>query len=188
MNNDTTLTTDDYILLYYGYSLQPEYSSFFISPEMDSARKLLDNDNMTTEQAQTAVTLLKEVYEKDPFSLRTLFFLFNACNYVQNFADAQGAIQKATGIVKAMLTTGDGKTEETAIHVLRVSDEYMLINFLEYKPTGEQTLVDRYYDELGLQENKDGQKSMYFDIKVMKQNEDKIFNQPGGGAKAIKWH
>jgi hypothetical protein len=83
----------------------------------------------------------------------------------QTKADFHKAV--ADKLLNALLTSGDGKTAETAYRVLTIREEYFIMNQLGYKVSMQALIVekDKAYDLLSGRDAKtDKEVSLYFDI------------------------
>jgi hypothetical protein len=83
------------------------------------------------------------------------------------------------GLVKSILSSGDGKTADTAFVVISTDEEYTLFNVLGLVPNG-QSLISQNghsYDRLGATDRKSQEASAYFF------NIDKPFNWLGQSLK-----
>ncbi len=71
---------------------------------------------------------------------------------------------KSELIYDAIFSSGDGISEETAFYVINISDEYRILNILDFEFGGQQRLLKSRYDYLKLQENEAGIDGLYFEI------------------------
>ena len=65
------------------------------------------------------------------------------------------------GLFEAVLATGDGKTAETAYHVIAVYEEYAMLRFFRYEPRG-QALTGNGIDALSVVAEGE-ERTIYFD-------------------------
>ena len=79
-------------------------------------------------------------------------------------------------VAKTLISTGDGKTDTTGIHVNTIGDEYTLINLLGYDFDGKQSLTSNQCDYLTIKQNDDGIEGMYFDVKQIFKGYYKMFD------------
>ena len=83
------------------------------------------------------------------------------------------------GLVKSITASGDGKTAETAFVVISTDEEYVLLNFLGLRPSG-QSLITRNghsFDRMTALNSKTNETVVYFF------NIDKPFNWLGQSLK-----
>ena len=97
--------------------------------------------------------------------------------YGKESQEALDAYVQGVMLFSAISSTGNGKTPETAFHVICVSDEYGLMEMLGLSMKS-QSLIEkkgRSYDLMELEENEFGLESMYFDITVSMEALNKMF-------------
>ena len=72
---DTTLTTTEYRVLYYGYIFQPGFSSFSsLAVKDDELIKYYQATSIRRKDYDKVIALIDQILEKDPFYLRGLNF------------------------------------------------------------------------------------------------------------------
>ncbi len=67
-------------------------------------------------------------------------------------------------LVKAILSTGNGRTEQTAYHVIDPIHEQDILNELGFKFAGSSNLSNALCDYLIVQPNEQNIRGLYFDI------------------------
>lgn len=174
INNDTTLSLREYRMLYYGYFFQKEYASYEHSDKYDSLNIIFYKDRLTPADWKNIVRIDKQYLLTRPFELKKLNLLYLAYKHLGDTADAAIYFDKIKKIAYTILSSGDGQSETTAMHVLEVSDEYSLINMLGYQFGGQQYLTNSDCDYLTLKENPDNLKGLYFDVKQILAGYEKI--------------
>ncbi len=183
---DTTLTDEEYRALYYGNLFQPGYNPYSTSPYADSVRVLFTKDSLAPADLPVLLRYEKNILKVDPFSLRDL----NIIAYVSDrLGDSASAILAATrlgAVAATILYSGDGKTEETAWHVIHVGHEYDLLNLLGFSFTGPQSLTTKGCDYLQVQENQFGIGGFYFDVNQILEAEKQVLKDSGGKGKSGK--
>lgn len=119
--NDSLLTRQDYATVYYGYSFTSAYqgsmntfSDFF---ELTKAKKY--------EEAYSAA---QEHLKSNPVSLQLLYHLYELGSMLQKDSnETRGYAKQYAALLTTISLSGDGKSEETAIKVICVADEYQLM-------------------------------------------------------------
>ncbi len=134
--NDSLLTNDDYALLYYGYSFTPKYRGSMdrwnVLDTLYSKKKM----DMMYDKA-------KEFRQNNPVSLKLLLYLIKVTSTLQKKAELQSYIEKYKNLVAAILSSGDGKTEQTPFYVICINDEYQLLqNVFDVKKINSQSLIN----------------------------------------------
>ncbi len=166
MNNDTTLSLRDYRMLYYGNFFQDSYKPFYHSPQADSIKLLLtNNEELTTRDWEELVRLGTANLQQNPFDLKGINIVWVSHKTLGDTIEARFYFDKLKKLVQTILASGDGLSEETAFHVLNVAHEYDIINILGYEFGGDQQLTDNHCDYLSLKHNDDQLQGLYFDVK-----------------------
>ncbi|WP_298368651.1 DUF4919 domain-containing protein [uncultured Lutibacter sp.] len=160
---DTTLTLQEKRLLYYGFSFQKNYSPFENSTFKDSLKTVLSKSRLTNLDYSSVVKYADSILVEFPFNFQALNYKLIAFKSLQNKNEFIKTIIQMRTIIDAITSSGDGKTEETAIYVVNVSHEYLTLSALGLKFSGEQSLIN-HYDYLSVAENPKGIKGLYFDI------------------------
>jgi len=178
VNNDTTLTQNDYLLLYYGFAYQKAYSP--LSSNTDTLNKLHKiNEN------SKIVVFCDSILKSNPTNLIALFFKRNAVHSLYGDNEQYITIKyKLEKLLNAILATGDGKSTESGIYVTNVRDEYFLMEHVfNVWDIRSQQLID-YCDVFNTQTN-NGDKQIVFNAdiilnywsRIFKKHSNKLFNQ-----------
>jgi hypothetical protein len=161
-NYDTTLTKDDYFYLYYGYSCQPEYHPYGIPKYIDEYMKFAKAKDEPGVN-DSIIKYSQLVLDEYPFLLKyySMIAYMNHLKGNDNTTHKVAAIQD--GLINAMMSTGDGLTEETAIHVLYTTNEYELIKVFGFDFKS-QALLPKMIDVMTLEKNEAKVDVLYFDV------------------------
>ncbi|MBN2347994.1 MAG: DUF4919 domain-containing protein [Bacteroidales bacterium] len=174
-NSDTTLSLQDYRILYYGYLFNESYSAYGQSDYTNSLNLILRQDNLDHNDFKNIIRFEEHILDEFPFNLRDLNTL--AYSYFQ-LGDTLAAFQtdyKLNMLIETILSTGDGKKEKTAWHVISVGDEYDLLGALGFQFGSSQSLTKKGCDYLEVTENDYGIKGFYFDVNMLFQSQKKLF-------------
>jgi hypothetical protein len=173
-NNDTTLTDEQYTLLFYGAPSQPGYIPYGGSTYSDSTEKIYDKKLLTLADYDSAIYYENIALKINPFSLRDLNIL--SYSYIKTGNDSLANLinLKKEKIIKTILTTGDGRTQERGFFVITVSQEYDLLQILGFDFSGEQTLTPTGCDYLGVKTNKYNIKGLFFDVNKIQEVEKRL--------------
>lgn len=165
-HNDTTLSLREYRMLYYGFFFDKKYEQQFNTQDADEHLKaLLNKDNMTRQDWEAVLAADTMYLKQRPFELKKLNIALMAYKKLGDSAMANIYLDKIRKVAYAILSSGDGQSESTALHVLEISDEYSLINMLGYEFGGTQELTQTHCDFLSLKDNPENIKGLYFDVK-----------------------
>ncbi|MDR0793399.1 MAG: DUF4919 domain-containing protein [Chitinophagaceae bacterium] len=174
---DTTLSTEEYKYLYYGVLFQRSYSPYGKSIYTDTLNNLLkDKQSFSTSDYNNIIKYETLILKEFPFNLRNLLML--AFAYEENgIVDSLMFVNfKLKNVAKTILSTGDGKTESTAWHVISIEHEYDLLSLLGYKFGGSQSLTKKGCDYLTVQKNDENIAGFYFDVNMILKAEAKLYN------------
>lgn len=165
--HDTTLSPAEYHLLYYGYSLQPEYAPYAQQPFADSLMTIIRKDIISPAQYDLVLKYGYAILEKSPFDMRYLDPMIYVLQMQGNKEMAEKLEFKLGRIIETIFTSGDGLTEKTAFHVISVSHEYDLLRALGFGFGGEQSLTNGQCDFLKVEANEYEITGMYFNVSVL---------------------
>ena len=134
--NDSLLTLNDYALIYYGYSFTSKYKgSMDIWQDVDSL--------MEEKRMEEAYEQVKEYRKANPVSLKLLIYAVNLASELQKEEEVQSYVNKYVKLSSAILSSGDGTSEETAFKVICVNDEYQILyNVFDVQNLKQQSLVN----------------------------------------------
>ena len=180
MEDDTTLTVEEYRYLYYGFSFQPEYDPYGKSAVLDKLRTALDKKDMTPPEIDQVITMEKTVLKEFPFNLRNLNMLVNMYDKKNGKVNAEKAFKKLLGVARAIMSTGTGLADSAAMYVISVEHEYDMLGLLEYEFGGSQHLVSykgSQMDYLTVADNKYLTKGMYFNVDRLFASMEKMFKK-----------
>ncbi len=135
---DSTITPDQYKLLYYGFALQPEY----LDAQRDDYKmleyvKLKDMEGVKKEA--------EYMIYKNPFCLLALYEL-SYVNYSTDSTKPAWRLRRRqyNALRKVIIYSGDGQSKETAFKVLSPNDEYNIISdYFHIKKITGQTPIDK---------------------------------------------
>jgi hypothetical protein len=164
INDDTSLTQQEFQLLYYGYFFQDEYDSYNSGGYKDSLREMSRKESLTLAERKKMISFAKRDLKFTPFDLNDLNWLCNlyyTLNDVENYALYK---YKVSMVAKTILASGDGRSDSTGLHVLFVSDEYNMLALLGFKYKGRETNAEKKVDYLTVADNSQGIKGVYFDV------------------------
>lgn len=164
---DTSLKANDYTNLYYGYVFQKEYKPYEIIPEEKEFISYISRlNNLTTEELDKMIELGLVCRKKFPFNTDVAKYLWMAYQKKKDFSSGLKLSIQSFDILNAIKNSGDGKTPETAYHVLTVGNEYEILRNLSLQAES-QGLVGRKYDYIKLKQNKSNIEGLYFNIEKM---------------------
>jgi hypothetical protein len=160
---DFTMSMEEKRHLYYGFVFQADFSTEYASKSRERFIEILQKKELNETDYDQIISYGDSILKTSPFDLRIL-------NY-QNIAfEKRGINNRVISssaqmriITNAILSSGDGMTQESAFYVTTISHEYDILNILGFKFGGSQNLI-KTYDYLTVKENDDKIKGLYFDI------------------------
>ena len=164
MANDTTMTMEQVRSLYYGYTLQKEYKPYYHNAKDSLLFTYARKVNKTIADCDTIIRLARQSLDVFPLDLYKLNQLAYAYHQTGRNDLAHLYSLKAKQIETAIFSTGNGRMQMTAWHVISVSDEYELIYLLGLFPV-DQRFVYSNCDFITVAKNRLGVKGFYFNIK-----------------------
>lgn len=128
MRQDTTLTLQQYRTLYYGFTLQEDFVPYQAErDELLKVRSQIAKDPKDKVLVSRALNMALSAYRDNPFSLlaiQTIAFCYVSLEDNEKYNIWN--IQK-NGILDAIVSSGDGESEESAIHVISIEHEYEVL-------------------------------------------------------------
>lgn len=165
---DTTLTDEEIRKVYYGYAFTESYSPYADYTTMVNA---LMKEGKEDEAWSVADGLL----EKNPVSLWLLRELF----LMTEGEEADGYQRRYSRLMDGILSTGNGRSMDRAIHVIIVDDEYEILNevFGMQSLNGQALVGDSgsAYDRMEFMNSYGDAVTLYFNVDLLFRKYDEIF-------------
>mgnify|MGYP002323843700 FL=1 len=118
---DETLTDEDYHYLYYGYAYQDAYKPLNTNPDLDRVLLLasgLDPDAPDVGTLEAIISAGTDALARDPFSPKLLNLMSYAYGALGDKERERAYSNRMNGIVRTILSSGDGFTQKTPRHIL----------------------------------------------------------------------
>ena len=161
---DTSLTSEDFRYLYYGFTFQDAYSPYGIPALQDSLISYLSRQELLRAEYQVAARIGGLLLRESPFRLRETFITAVAYEMAGDGKMSSIYFNFFEKQVDAIMSSGDGLSTNTAFVVIYIRDEYEMLEVLGFKFGGGQALLAGDYDKLELEENPYGVEALYFDV------------------------
>lgn len=119
---DTTLTTDDYRYLYYGYAYSDDYRPQATIEAEDKLLTVFDSmkdREPTVGDMEDIVLYAGQVMERDPFSPGNLNFLVYAYGALGDTENERVNYDRLTKVLAAIESSGSGTRENAPWHIIR---------------------------------------------------------------------
>lgn len=179
--HDSTMTSVDYSHLYYGYVQQPGYR-----PQPNTLTGEMLAQLMEQRKYPEAKQLLSAELEKNPVSLCLTYHMAQLAYMQQDFKEERKWLTKFEGLVQAVLESGDGLSENTALVVISPQDEVPVLKILGLTPKASAVTVASRYDLHPLSTpNELEAEKLYFSVEIPQQYSKALLgNTSGGGQNA----
>lgn len=161
---DTSLTAEEFRYLYYGFTFQPEYQPYGTPLLRDSLISYLNREDLIQAEYRIAGSIAGDLLRESPFRLRETFIAAVVWEMAGNETVSQAYFMFYEKQVDAIMSTGDGLSENTAFVVIYIPDEYEILEVLGFRFSGTQSLLINNIDMLGISENPYGFTELYFDV------------------------
>lgn len=170
---DTTLSLEQLRHFYYGTATRSDYDPYKRT-KIDALREALSKEDWK----KAAKEIDKEL-ETDPTNIRFHWYkqIIYSNLYGPDSEKTADAYNQVVMLLSAVTSTGDGRSKETAFHVINVADEYGIMDIFGLSPKMQSLVEDKgqSYDVMELEENEYGLESMYFNITTSIEATNKIF-------------
>ena len=167
LENDTSLSLNDYRLLYYGHAFREDYRPNSRHDSISALSELFrqKEDDIDFEKG---LRLCKLILEEYPFNINQVLYAGICCEQLGKRDDALCWIYKYKMLLKTILSSGDGLKAETAFVVTKISDEYTVLNALDLEFKKQSLITDKsgYFDLMEVGKNDMKIKELYFDIQL----------------------
>ena len=161
---DTTMTMEEKRHLYYGYSLTDNYAPFSRIQAEKDLYELLVKKNPAADDYQKVIEYTGKILANYPFSLRMKDYRIYCLKATGRLKEAEKEMAQKEMIIDAVLSSGDGKTKESSLHIINPVNEYEFIDLMGFEYAGNEMLVENKYDYLALSENSYALEGMFFDV------------------------
>jgi len=163
---DTSLIPEDYRCLYYGYTFQPAYDPYWRSPDEEKLAGFFLKQELQNNDYEEIVRLVSHSLGGFPFDLKQMNLLAYATQMKGDTLRARKIRDQFGQLVRAIMSSGDGKTCATGIHVIAVSHEYVILKLFQFEFKS-QSLTPDLCDYLHVIKDKRAVDGIYFNIKKL---------------------
>lgn len=169
LQNDTTLTLEQYRALYYGYPLQEDYVPYQKAHKdlIDIRQRIVENKG-DQKTCADALVVSQSALDDNPFDLlaiSTMVFSYQQLKDTVAFARWN---DKMDMLLDAIVSSGDGEDEGSAIHVIDIEHEYEVLNRLGLQVEADSVCND-HVELLKVLPNSEDIRGVYFDFGTCRQ-------------------
>ncbi len=169
LNSDSTLSIQEFRVLYYGFLFNKSVTASVNDKLFDCVNSILNRKKLTGADYRKIIQYENSILKKYPFNLHDLNLLAYAYSKTGDPVAYKQTINKYNLLFEAILSTGDGTSLEKAYHVISISHEYDILRGLGYRFGGSQSL-ENGCDYLTVEKNKDDVRGLYFDVSMILNN------------------
>jgi hypothetical protein len=164
---DTTMTIEERRHLYYGFAFtKVKLDEPTVRSVEKQLRDALHRPDPTKADMEDVITYSGTLLQAYPFSITLKEYRTYCLKQLGRYDEAAAEKAQSEMIIDAMLSSGDGKTVTTAIHVIDASNEYELVQLMGFEALDDEYLVNNKYDYLILNKNSYNLPGLYFDASV----------------------
>ena len=177
MSFDSTLTENDYKLLYYGNIFTESYNPYGTS---NTEREFLELYNK--QEYTKALPLGMKVLEENPINTTILFKMYVIYYQLDDKENLSKYALLYYGLLSEIYYSGDGQTCETAMVVIKVSDEYEIIAELQLNVEMQSLVGDCDLMEFEIESQNDEKykvpiEKLYFNVRMPLDHLSKQFKE-----------
>lgn len=164
MENDTTLTLDQYRNLYYGFAIQEDFVPYQNEKEklLDIRRKFVKEKGSST-VCPEAIRVAKGTLEDNPFDIPAISLISIAYLQLGDTIQYREWDIKQKGILDAILSSGDGEDPSSAFHVIDIEHEYEVLSRLGLQ-IDKDSLVNSQVEYLKVKPNAEDERGFFFNF------------------------
>jgi hypothetical protein len=137
---DSTLNREEYRHLYYGYLYHPDFEPYMTTLNDEKLVALYKRKDLKEIDYEKIIALASRLIASFPFDLQTVHILSNTYKLKGNLDMVKKLNERYFGILGAIYSSGDGKSKETAIHIIAINNENEILrqnNFVVVSRTKE---------------------------------------------------
>ena len=169
VENDTTLTLEQYRALYYGYTLQEDFVPYKQErTALFDIRRSLVETNGAQKTCSEAINLSKSALEDNPFDLLAISTMSFAYRQLRDTVSYRLWNDKQDALLDAIVSSGDGESEESAIHVIDLEHEYEVLNRMGLQIDAD-SLCNDHVEYLKVMPNAEEVRGVYFNFGACRQ-------------------
>jgi len=166
MSYDTTLTEYEYKLLYYGNVFTDAYNPYATSDAENEFLELYNKQEYTK-----AIPLGMKVLAENPINTTVLFKMLVIYNQLADEINEERFAMLYYGLLTQVYYSGDGKTCESAMVVIKVSDEYEImaelqVNLETQALVGDCDLMEFDIKSQKIEKGEKPLKELYFNVRM----------------------
>ncbi|KOS05877.1 hypothetical protein AM493_07370 [Flavobacterium akiainvivens] len=164
---DTTMTLTERRHLYYGFAFMPlKMNEMTIRNIEQQLKAALNRPNPTSADMEDVVTYAGQLLQAFPFSITLKEYRAYCLKQLGRYDEAMAEKAQTEMIADAILSSGDGTTLQSAIHVIDAGNEYEITSLMGFETLDTEYLINNKYDYITLNKNAYNLPGLYFDASV----------------------
>ena len=168
--NNKSMTLKEKRHLYYGYIFQKNYKPFGFNKYRDSLN-LYSRKSLTKINLKKALMFSEYILSENPFDLKTLAYKVYLHKKNKDKIGLSITKNQIKIINDAILSSGNGRTKETAYYIIYRDHKEAFLKYRKLKPSGFYKTIDKYRIEyLNVAKNDQGVRDMFFNVSAFKIN------------------
>ena len=162
---NSEMTLEEARHLYYGYVFQTNYVPSDTSSYNNKLSIILSRGSFTPSDYAEILEYSNALLLQDPFNLRALNAKLLVLAQQNDTEEYKKVAQQRKIVQDAIVSTGDGMSDDTPFYVIKVAHEYDILPFLGYTYGGEDKIIrGKKVNYLTLGQNRFGVDRVYFNI------------------------
>ncbi|MBP5710425.1 MAG: DUF4919 domain-containing protein [Bacteroidales bacterium] len=162
----SSLSEDEATIFYYGKVFRDDYSPYKSLEWTNNIKKILFSEHPKKSLLKKELKNINKAIADYPVLLECYFIKYVICNelYGEESKEAKSSLVQISSLLKAILSTGDGKSMESAFHVVQVHDEHAIMRMsgIGWKQQSLHEDEGQYYDRFELDDEEVTE--LYFNI------------------------
>lgn len=169
LQNDTTLTIEQYRALYYGFTLQEDYVPYQRTHKaLNDIRQRIVTTNGDARVCAEALKVSQAAIDDNPFDLLAIATMTFSYQQLRDTANYQRWNDKQNSLLDAIISSGDGEDETSPIHVISIEHEYEVLNRLGLQIESD-SLCNDHIEFLRVMPNAEEVRGVFFDFGACRQ-------------------
>lgn len=162
VNSDSTLSLEDYRNLYYGFTLREDFVPYQTEKkQLFDIRRRLALSGGDPKRCPEAIAIAQTMFDDNPFDIPALAVMAIAYLQLGDSVNYRLWSIKQQGLLDAISSSGDGETQESAIHVISVEHEYEILSRMGLEVV-KDSIIDNRTEYLKVKENAENIQGIYF--------------------------
>jgi len=162
VNSDSTLSLEDYRNLYYGFTLREDFVPYQTEKkQLFDIRRRLALSGGDPKLCPEAIAIAQTMFDDNPFDIPALAVMAIAYLQLGDSVNYRLWSIKQQGLLDAISSSGDGETQESAIHVISVEHEYEILSRMGLEVV-KDSIIDNRTEYLKVKENAENIQGIYF--------------------------